>query len=537
MQILRYFAVFGSFCMLCALIAGCNGGKGDADDGADEDAAPPDSDAFDGEGDVPGEDVPGDPPSDDVVQDIDEEEAPPGPTTYFHVDPDYEGDPKDGSAEHPWNSLTGEAWTSIDAALASENVTVYFSAREAGADEDETTDDELQILRTDTSTHRLTLDGMSRYNGDDASPAWEDYAGGSRFSITAGYPINTGSGTKRSYVTLRGFKATAGVAGYGGQIIHYWGGDHVIIEHNILTHDAAADHGAALQFGYAHHQDSEGNGGCTDIVIRGNTVHDTYGECIYIGGSEDTGLPAHSGVLVENNVTYNCGVYGGQGDCIDPKDGITDLVIRGNLCHDGALADNVNGIPSSSPMTAVGNVIYNMPNKGISLGTFWGRGFSGSLIANNVIYGNGSDGIYIGTDSLDRPIEHTAVLNNTVHGNGGSGLIVGSGGGGITDITVINNLFIGNDTGIGGWGSTLGVITNNDVFGNTANYSGPFPDMTGSDGNISADPLFTDSDAGDFHLQTGSPAVDSGAEVDLDDDIEGTPRPQGGGFDMGAYEQ
>jgi hypothetical protein len=57
-------------------------------------------------------------------------------------------------------------------------------------------------------------------------------------------------------------------------------------------------------------------------------------------------------------------------------------------------------------------------------------------------------------------------------------------------------------------------------------------------GNISSDPpSFVDALGGDFHLQAGSPCIDKGtSEGAPDTDIEGTPRPQGGGYDMGAYE-
>ncbi len=51
------------------------------------------------------------------------------------------------------------------------------------------------------------------------------------------------------------------------------------------------------------------------------------------------------------------------------------------------------------------------------------------------------------------------------------------------------------------------------------------------------DPLFVDPAGDDFHLQISSQAIDAGQPLpDVTDDIEGTPRPQGSGFDIGAYE-
>ena len=52
-------------------------------------------------------------------------------------------------------------------------------------------------------------------------------------------------------------------------------------------------------------------------------------------------------------------------------------------------------------------------------------------------------------------------------------------------------------------------------------------------GNIDLDPLFS----GGYKLQSGSPCIDAGtSEGAPDTDIEGIPRPQGKGWDMGAYE-
>jgi len=40
----------------------------------------------------------------------------------------------------------------------------------------------------------------------------------------------------------------------------------------------------------------------------------------------------------------------------------------------------------------------------------------------------------------------------------------------------------------------------------------------------------------DYHLQPGSPCVDAGTDAGVYDDLDGQVRPQGNGFDMGAYE-
>jgi hypothetical protein len=56
---------------------------------------------------------------------------------------------------------------------------------------------------------------------------------------------------------------------------------------------------------------------------------------------------------------------------------------------------------------------------------------------------------------------------------------------------------------------------------------GTCADRTGTDGNISADLLFTNSTQGDYHLQQGSPSIDSGSNLapDLPDtDVDGDPR-------------
>ena len=64
-----------------------------------------------------------------------------------------------------------------------------------------------------------------------------------------------------------------------------------------------------------------------------------------------------------------------------------------------------------------------------------------------------------------------------------------------------------------------------------------FPTPSGT-GNISADPKFVDAANGDYHLQSTSSCIDAGIATDAPGtDYEGTVRPQGAAYDIGAYER
>jgi hypothetical protein len=138
--------------------------------------------------------------------------------------------------------------------------------------------------------------------------------------------------------------------------------------------------------------------------------------------------------------------------------------------------------------------------------------------------------------------DHIIVTENTIVGAALDGIILGSDGGGTTsNLTVVNNVVAFNGRyGISTyWGGTVGtgnLATKNVVWGNTSGQ------LVGNGitytANTVADPRFVNRAGGDFHLQTGSPAIDGGqVEYALPDDLDGAGRPQGAGPDIGTYER
>ncbi len=125
----------------------------------------------------------------------------------------------------------------------------------------------------------------------------------------------------------------------------------------------------------------------------------------------------------------------------------------------------------------------------------------------------------------------------------------------IRNITARHNVFADIQYhGIGLRDGATGVVENNIFYNAGSNYwASDGGSLTGSHnllydpgGNIdpgdfsqdlvNLDPMFVDAGSDDYHLQAGSPAIDAGMDAGVTYDAEDHPRPQGGGFDIGAYE-
>ena len=175
-----------------------------------------------------------------------------------------------------------------------------------------------------------------------------------------------------------------------------------------------------------------------------------------------------------------------------------------------------------------------------------GAYFSGGALeaAGNVFVGNGS--VTTGDGGGMYLFDVTGTLTNqTLAGNSAiiSGGITTSDG----SVTLTNSIVAHGTGGYGVSGDSFLTVTYSDVYDNPAgNYDPNFGDATGSDGNISEDPLLVDYTADgnplndDLHLQAGSPCIDAGnpdADGDGDDYTldEDDQEPDGSQFDMGAY--
>ena len=109
----------------------------------------------------------------------------------------------------------------------------------------------------------------------------------------------------------------------------------------------------------------------------------------------------------------------------------------------------------------------------------------------------------------------TKVWNNTVYGNKSVGIQVGPDAFQLANTVVQNNISYNNNGG---------------------NYSNVGENTT-ADHNLITNPLFVNAAAFNFNLQTSSPAIDAGVTLSqVTTDFKNAPRPQGGAYDIGAYE-
>jgi hypothetical protein len=120
---------------------------------------------------------------------------------------------------------------------------------------------------------------------------------------------------------------------------------------------------------------------------------------------------------------------------------------------------------------------------------------------------------------------------------------------GLNDVSITNNTFVRANIDCRSNSGSVKILDSNIFYNSTGlqtssqcfylyNIIEPAATVNGAS-NLFQDPMFSDAVNDDFHLRPGSPAIDAAnpanpSRTGLDRD--GTPRPQGPRFDIGAFE-
>lgn len=283
--------------------------------------------------------------------------------------------------------------------------------------------------------------------------------------------------------------------------------------------------------------------------IFNNTITANLG-CEGVGIGVYFGSPLIQGNIITNNTQSGCsGGTGGGGILIQ---GASQPQILKNTISNNTTGSDGGGISLFAAGTPIirGNTITGNASGGQGGGISMANQ-SDAVVTDNVIKGNtalqGGGIAALVPSGANGP----TVVNNTFSANsapqGGSELYFS---GFPNQTTFINNIFVGTATQIAvdcdtAYSTQPPIFQFNDVFNPSGTtFAGSCASASGTNSNISADPLFVNS-ASDFHLQSTSPAVDAGSNSASDlpaQDIAGTDRILDGKglcnptVDMGAYE-
>ena len=270
-----------------------------------------------------------------------------------------------------------------------------------------------------------------------------------------------------------------------------------------------------------------------NVSIHDNYIHESGGEGIYLGDSFYTGTLVFCGstqychevrgVRIYNNRFENTGR-----ESIQVGSGVSDVEIYNNKIYNYG-AGNLN-TQNGGVQLGVGTAgrLYNNFIKGGTGPAIAVQGIGGDYVYNNVIVNPGQEAITVNTrpTPLSTDIVNKGylggvyVVNNTIV-NAASAAIIEYVNGAPGNV-LYNNLIVASSTV---WDKTYTTTdwkrSNNIVIPLLANAK------------------FVNPGADDYHLSSGSLAIDAGTNVSaygITSDADRKSRPAGASFDAGAYE-